>query len=919
METNQSTYLTAVNIKVSKPSNQITEISIQNNSPITNNIIITPENDTKFSLPQKIETQKQIVEFLKYSSQRSNLLKTEFVNFLLKDENFLGMDESEKFLREKIIENINIINKNNLEITKKKEEYKKIILELNREINNNFTASHEEEEMNYRKKKEEIENEIKDKKHELGVMQNTYRKEYKERYLIIQKQKSEFHNIKINIKQFEKYNLLNKKISFEVNQKEVLLNDVKKYLEQSNKIFLEEIDNKAKIYKDLELEVQILKQSTESIEKSLNLVIDKRNKVCKLIDENIDINNFIRTGLENVSNEFFLNQIVLLKNTEMNNISLEDLMKKYNKIKNKMNGLKKELISTNNEITYLNEKLHKLNDEYEEKKIGNKKIKNQNKNKRDDKEFLTQRKEQKLVKEKINNLKNKNKECLFKSNSKTNFLILCLKFLFQSGNILYKSFLGSRIDFHFNLDQKDIYLNKIRNSKYYELINENQKYFFKLLTTNKKIFEEPKQLLFFCIKIFLFYISAINLMISNIFNICCFNDEDFIDKFPLSQFNSGIFSFKENDDNNIRESSKDVVINRESNKVIIQNFLCKDNQKKYLKHLNKNTSIIEKRNEIMGRTIEDIINLNRINYKTDTDNRTKKNYPSYIYFNFINNKDIPEQLKNSRYIKNHPSITLLSLKRFFPPEEQNSLFGIKSADLNIKRYNDDLFTRNKITQKSFDNNLTYLKSPMYKKKLVYGKNKNINDPYLSKEYMYEMEIEDYQEKDTRKKMHENTSKNIIKYSGQDPQKQIIFSRMLDLRNLELQSGNINNRSTSLNEINDEKINENKFYEMYDKFKKKYFFNHNKLKDRLKINSSDIGNKKSRKIIENNTKNKRNSRINNINMRKGIKFIRNNSDFFYGIKEKNNSLKSRYKKFDLPNINQNKDIINNNEKSKKVNL
>ena len=55
------------------------------------------------------------------------------------------------------------------------------------------------------------------------------------------------------------------------------------------------------------------------------------------------------------------------------------------------------------------------------------------------------------------------------------------------------------------------------------------------------------------------------------------------------------------------------------------------------------------------------------------------------------------------------------------------------------------------------------------------------------------------------------------------------------------------------------------------------------------------------------------------MRKGIKFIRNNSDFFYGIKEKNNGLQARYKKFDLPNINQNKDIINNNENSKKVNL
>ena len=105
-------YLTAVNIKVSKSSNQITDISTQKIPKITNNISITPENDTNFSLPQKMETRNQIVEFLKYSSQRSNLLKTEFMNFLLKDENFSGMNESEKFLREKAINNINIINKN---------------------------------------------------------------------------------------------------------------------------------------------------------------------------------------------------------------------------------------------------------------------------------------------------------------------------------------------------------------------------------------------------------------------------------------------------------------------------------------------------------------------------------------------------------------------------------------------------------------------------------------------------------------------------------------------------------------------------------------------------------------------------------------------------------------------------------------
>ena len=120
METNQSTYLTAVNIKVSKPSNQITELSNHSPPPIVNTIDITPEKDTIFSIPQKIETKNQYVEFLKYTSQRSNLLQTEFVNFLLKDENFSDLNEPEKFLREKAIENIKIINKNDLEIKKKK-------------------------------------------------------------------------------------------------------------------------------------------------------------------------------------------------------------------------------------------------------------------------------------------------------------------------------------------------------------------------------------------------------------------------------------------------------------------------------------------------------------------------------------------------------------------------------------------------------------------------------------------------------------------------------------------------------------------------------------------------------------------------------------------------------------------------------
>ena len=921
METNQSTYLTAVNVKISKPSNQLTDISFQKPTPITNNLNITPEQDTKFSLPQKMETKKQIVEFLKYSSHRSDLLKTEFVNFLIKDENFSGMNESEKFLREKALENINLINRNNLEITKKKEEYEKIILELNKEINNNFKANLEEEEANYLKRKSELENQIKDKKHELSILQNTYRQEYKERYLIVQNQKSEVQNIKINLKQYEKYNLLNKKISFEANQKEMLLNDVKKYMEQSHKIFSEEIENKTKIYKDLELEVHILKQSTESIEKGLKTVIEKRNKVNSLIEEQIDSNHFIMNNLENISNEYFLNKMILLRNTEMNNLTLDELIKQYNEIKKKMNNLKKDLLNKNQEITYLNKKLHRLKNEYNEKKEENKKIikQNKNNNKFEEKEKLENRKQRKLIKEKINFLKAKNKGQLYISNSKTNFLILCFKFLFQSANILYKSFESSRIDFHFNLDQKSIYCNEIKNSKYYELINIKQKYFNKILTTNGKIFEEPKKFLLFGLKIFLFYISAINFMVSNVFNLSCFNDEDFIDKFPLSQFNSGIFSFKDKDTNenkNNQKSANDLVINKGSNKVIITNFLSKELKNMYIKHSKQNSSILSKRKDIMGRRVEDLINMNKINNNTDIENDLTKNYPTRMYLNFINNKNIPHEIKNSRYIRNHPSSTLLSLKRFFSLEDQKNLLSLKSADLNNKRLNDTKYTRNKVTQRSFEKNLAHLKSPI-QKQMNFIKNKIINDSYLSKEYMYEIEIEDYQEEVGRKKIFNNISNHILKYSGQDPQKQLIFSRMMDIRNLELQSGNSNNKSTNMNDITDEKISENKFYEMYDKFKKKYFFN-SKKKEGLKINNSYKDITKNKKMNENNSKNKKGNMINNLNLKKGMKFIRNNSDFFYGVKGNNinKNVKNKFKKFELPNI-KNKDKNTKNEKSEIV--
>ncbi len=94
----------------------------------------------------------------------------------------------------------------------KKEEYKNLIL------NNNFKLKPKIDEENHKKRKEELQKKINDKKTDLNLLEKLYTKEYKKRYMLIQSQKSEEENIKINLKQYEKYNILNKKISIEANR-----------------------------------------------------------------------------------------------------------------------------------------------------------------------------------------------------------------------------------------------------------------------------------------------------------------------------------------------------------------------------------------------------------------------------------------------------------------------------------------------------------------------------------------------------------------------------------------------------------------------------------------------------------------------------------------------------------------------------
>ena len=233
----------------------------------------------------------------------------------------------------------------------------------------------------------------------------------------------------------------------------------------------------------------------------------------------------------------------------------------------------------------------------------------------------------------------------------------------------------------------------------------------------------------------------------------------------------------------------------------------------------------------MSKKIDDMIKMNKVNNKTELDNHTKKKNPKQIFTNFLENMGIPEKIKNSRYIKYHQKSSLLSLKRFFCEDDQNNLFTSRAVNLkNNSLTNSRNNERNKFVRKSFDKDNSL---QLTKKK----KNKNLNDDYLIKEYNYEIETDDNKKIIKKKKLIRNRRQPLLNFAGQDPQKQLIFSRMLDIRNLELKSSNINSKTTSMNDITDEKKSENKFYEMYDKFKKKYFFNSKKSQDGFVTNDS----------------------------------------------------------------------------------
>ena len=935
MDNNQPTYLTGLNIISNKKSTK------NNNSKtiyLSNDLKISPETDTYSSLPHPLDTRNQTVEFLKYSTYRSNLLKTEFLDFLLKEENFSNINESEKFVRDKIVDNIKIINKNDSEISKKREEYKKIVLELNRELNKNFKLKPKIDEENHKKRKAELQKKISDKKNDLSLLEQLYTKEYKKRYLLIQNQKSEVENIKINLKQYEKYNILNKKISIEANKKENLLNDVKTYAEQSREVFANEIDNKMKIYNDLEYEVLILKKNTENIEKNIQKVIDMKNKINELINEKNETNSNLFEKNKSIKSNNFSKEIDILKNTDMKNIELEVLIKNYNETQNKMNKLKSDLFNTNQQIVELNKALHGLNDEYKERKQNNM-IKNNksrsigqkrnNLESKTEEDIFKKNYDEFILRDKFKNIKDKNKELEYLCNTKLNILILYLKFLFEYSNLIYKSCNNSKLNFNFNLGQEEKSMKKIMKSKYYELIKWDKKISNKTLINDDEVFKEPKNFMSFAIQIMLNFTSAINVIVSNVLNLTCHNSEDLLMKYPYSQFNKNFIIFKE-ENSNAENGNKvgSAVINKENNKFEIINFNNKKNKELYYEYLNLSKKLFTQKNKILSRNINDIIN-NKKCYQSNSENKTlTSNQPNKLFTAFIHNKNTHTDLKNSRYINNYPSTTLLSLKRFFDTEGQNQLFNeFKSASKNKKindRYDNLNQTKNNpnslnssASTKAINKKLSIVQSQKYYTNLskIRQKYKEQNDLYLSKEYNYEFETDEQPNIVEKKKLLNGNGrkKHVIKFSYNDPQKQLIFERMMDLRNLELFANSANDKSRN----NDEKIMQNKFYDMYDKFKQKYFGNNNK------INSSGIRNYYY-KVNKYNKNSDSNSRITsqssisnkkNINYAKGMKFIRNNSDFFYGVKgsstQKNISTIQRQK---LPYIKNNNTINNNLNRS-----
>ena len=346
----------------------------------------------------------QNIENKKIHEIIENDLKEEYLEYImLKEPKYADFDKISNDYRNKIYQNYKKYNDNLIIISKKKQEHKKLLFEMEKSLINNYYVKDSSMLPIYEKLIKKLKIDILTKQQEHDGYQKIYDELYNQNYTIKRKVLDEIDVDRVNEDFYDQYKLLKIHAIVQVSKKQDTLNQIEDYHKKVLEEHEKEIKQKNKILKELKLEIEVFKEDEKDLIHKLRKLKAKREQVKRLIKERhnkikIYEDHYLRYVKRYQKSFISMNKIFKSVNAK----NLDDVLLDVNSINARFNNLKNKIIKLNQDISNLNSVYSQLNKNYIDiqKQILSNKTRKQNKFKEEEQNLIIH----------INNLSKKERE-----------------------------------------------------------------------------------------------------------------------------------------------------------------------------------------------------------------------------------------------------------------------------------------------------------------------------------------------------------------------------------------------------------------------------------------------------------------------------------------------------------------------------
>ena len=369
---------------------------------------------------------------LDLKNKKDDLIKVKenLLDFLIEEKaNFADFDKIYEHYQKELKENYRKYNHNKLIIDKKEQEYKSILLSIETKIVNNLTFQKKDSSF-YDVIIDNIKKQIRLKEHELECYTNMHSRLYKTNYLMIKTYKNQLLIQQLNDEQYDKFNLIQNQAISMFKKQNSALKSLIRYREIMNEEYEKMKKKKIQRINNLELDVYDIKKDNHQLERYINRIKDKQEKIKQKIKFETIIKNKTKTEIKTIRKDYFslMGKLIFIYSSfnikDIKNI--KGFIKKLNENENNNHQLHIMFIEENKVITEMQNKLSLLS-------MHKNKIDSKIENCKNIKEDLIDYNE---IKNSINGLKEENKIILKNFIKAKNNFILLLSFLVNYSNKL---------------------------------------------------------------------------------------------------------------------------------------------------------------------------------------------------------------------------------------------------------------------------------------------------------------------------------------------------------------------------------------------------------------------------------------------------------------------------------------------------